>query len=312
MIRPVHDRQPKRPGAGSVGTVPVVETGTALAAELSRALGAISIDDAALVNPSYQAKVLADAREAAGIHFDELVESARQRLIQAPWLVIIRGLPVAVAAPILVAVSASLGELVEPYRQPWSRVIRQIVPSRDRAVDGRALNEFLHTDSTDWARPNDYTCLFCVRPDQAHDGVSRLLDVATLLDELSTEPAARVVSRLAGDPVPWRVADEPGGGVHWEPPLHLDSLRIRWLRYTITLSHDDGLATIADDTLSDLALFEQLVEACRGTSSLRLWAGDLLLIDNTRSLHARTPIADPSRSTRELLRTKVMRRETGQ
>lgn len=295
---------------GSV-TVPVVEIPAALATEFRRVLGAVSIDDAALASPPYQARVLADVREAAGVHFDELVESAGQRLVEAPWLVIVRGLPVAVAAPILVAVSASLGELVEPYRQPWSRVIRQIVPSRDRAVEGRVLNEFLHTDGTDWAHPNDYTCLFCVRPDQANDGVSRLLDVATLLDELSIEPAARVVSRLAGNPVPWRVADELGGGVHWEPPLHLSSARVRWLRYTITLSHDDGLATITDDTLSDLARFEQLVEACRGTSSLRLEAGDLLLIDNTRSLHARTPIADPSRSTRELLRTKVVKRETG-
>lgn len=294
---------------GSVGTLPVVETPPALAADLRRGLAGLPIDDAALANPSYQEQVLADVREAAGVHFDEMVEGACRRFDESPWLVIVRGLPVVVAVPILVAFSASLGELVEPYRQPWSRVIRQIVPSRDRAVDGRVLNELLHTDGTDWVRPNDYTCLFCVRPDQAQDGVSRLLDAATLLDELSTEPAAGVVRRLADNPLPWRIADELGGGVHWEPALDLDSPRIRWLRYTIAMSRDDGLATIAEDTLDDLARFEELVEVCQGATWLRLEAGDLLLIDNARSLHARTPIADPARSTRELLRTKVIRPE---
>jgi hypothetical protein len=293
-----------------MSAIPVLETEATLAMELRRAFDAMAIDDTALASPAYQAKVLADVREAAGDGFDELIENLRQWLLEAPWIVIVRGLPVAVATPILVAVSASLGELVEPYRQPWSRVIRHIVPSRDRAIEGRVLNELLHTDGTDWVRPNDYTCLFCVRrPDRAQDGVSRLLDAATLLDELSSEPAARIVSRLADEPMPWRVADELGGGVHWEPPLQLNPPQIRWLRYTITLSHDDGLAKIAEETLSDLAHFEHLVEGCRRTTSLRLDAGDLLLIDNTRSLHARTPIADPLGSTRELLRTKVMRRE---
>lgn len=315
MIRPEQDQRSKTRAARSrhqisaPGVVPVLATGAALATDLRRVLATVSIDDTALARPANQASLLAEVQEAAGAGFEELVEIAHERLNRAPWLVIIRGLPVAVAAPILVAVSASLGELVEPYRRPWSRVIRQIVPSRDRAVEGRVLNEFLHTDGTDWVRPNDYTCLFCVRPDEAHDGVSRLLDAATLLDELSSEPAAQVVSRLAGNPVPWRVADELGGGVHWEPALHLHSPRIRWLRHTITLSHDDGLTTIAEDTLDDLARFEELVEACRGVIWLRLEAGDLLLIDNARSLHARTPIADPARSSRELLRTKVMRRE---
>ena len=293
------------------GTVPVLDIGPARAAQLGDSFKHLNIDDEVLHDPGYQQTIVETVREYAGASFDDLVDQAHERLAEPPWFLIVRGLPAEHATPILVAVSATLGVLVEPYRQPWSRVVRHIVPSRDRAVDGRVLNEFMHTDGTDWAQPNDYTCLFCVRPDQSQDGESRLLDVATLLDEVSAAPDRQVIERLASQTVPWRVADELGGGVHWESPIDPAAPHIRWLRYTVMLSHEEGLAPLPEDAVRDLLAFEQLVENCRGIARTRLRAGDLLLIDNGRSLHARTAIRDPAGSTRELRRTKVRRNEGG-
>jgi alpha-ketoglutarate-dependent taurine dioxygenase len=294
-------------GVTGHAAVPLVSVRPTQAAQLSGSLATFEVDDEALSEPAYQETILASVREAAGASFDDLAEEAGKRLAEPPWFLTIRGLPAERATPLLVAVSATLGTLVEPYRQPWSRVVRHIVPSRDRAVDGRVLNEFLHTDGTDWAQPNDYTCLFCVRPDQSQDGESRLLDVATLLDEAAAAPNARLAERLASRAVPWRIADELGGGVHWEPAINIAAPHVRWLRYTVTLSHEDGIALLPDDELKDLLAFEQLVENCRGVLRTRLQEGDLLLIDNGRSLHARTPIRNPAASTRELRRTKVLR-----
>lgn len=291
------------------GGVPLLSIRPAQFTQLSYSLALIEVDDRELTNPAYQEAILAEVQEAAGAAFDDLAQEAGKRMADPPWFLIVRGLPASRATPLLVAVSAALGRLVEPYGQPWSRVVRHIVPSRDRTVDGRVLNEFLHTDGTDWIRPNDYTCLFCVRPDQSRDGESLLLDVATLLDEMTAEPAAGVVHRLASQAVPWRIADELGGGVHWEPPIDLAAQHIRWLRYTVTLSGKEGLASLPADTANDLLAFEQAVGNCRGVARMQLQAGDLLLLDNGRSLHARAAIRDPAGSARELLRTKVMRRE---
>jgi Taurine catabolism dioxygenase TauD, TfdA family len=289
------------------GGIPILDVSQAESALFDSSLAAVDIDDAALFKVTYQADLLAQVQEAAGDVFGDLADRVSHRLAEPPWFLIVRGLPAARATPILVAMSAHLGEMVEPYRQPWSRVVRHIVPSRDRVVDGRVLNEFLHTDGTDWPRPNDYTCLFCVRPDQRQDGESRLLDMSTLLDNLTSPSAMRLVERLATEPVPWRVADELGGGAHWEPVLDLASPGIRWLRYTIVLCGEEEIAPLSKDLLDDLLAFEQLVENCGGTAHTRLQAGDLMLIDNSRALHARTPIRDSAQSTRELRRTKVMR-----
>jgi alpha-ketoglutarate-dependent taurine dioxygenase len=290
------------------GALPIVSVHRAEAAHLDDSLASMELDEEALHDPRYQEIVLEGVRDAVGSGFDETLEAAAKLLAERPWFVVVRGMPPARATLILVAIGSMLGELVEPYRQPWSRVVRHIVPGRDRAVDGRVLNEYLHTDGTDWVQPNDYTCLFCVRPDQSDDGESRLLDALTLLNEAAESPDRDLVSRLATAALPWRVADELGGGVHWQPAIDLAEPSVRWLRYTVDLSLAEGLASLPKQTRDDVHAFERLVESCRGAVRTRLQAGDVLLVDNRRSLHARTAIADPAQSDRELLRVKVMRK----
>jgi len=125
----------------------------AQAAQLRESLESVDIEDSALNDSAYQQAILARVKEVAGASFDDLAGQATSRLAEPPWFVLIRGLPPIRATPILVAVSAALGLLVEPYRQPWSRVVRHVLPSRDRVIDGRVLNEDLHTDGTDWPSP---------------------------------------------------------------------------------------------------------------------------------------------------------------
>jgi hypothetical protein len=294
-------------GSGIQG-LPTIITPSGQAAAVGAIVGSFEIDDAALTDVAYQQSLVARAKGEVGAAFEDLVGQVGEHLARPPWHVVVRGLPVEQATSILVVISATLGELVEPYRQPWSRVVRRIQPRRDRMVDGRALNEHLHTDGTDWPQPNDYTCLFCVRPDEWGEGVSLMLDVATLLHELSSRQVASLLDRLVARPAPWRVADELGGGVHWAPVLRRDPDGIRWLHHTITSSWVDGLVDVDDEMVEDLRRFEEAVETCAGITRLMLHAGDLLILDNLRCLHARTALAHPDRSSRELRRTKVMRR----
>lgn len=292
--------------------LPIFDVSRPNAAAIASALSSLKVDDASLTDIGYQSVILAEAYKAAGAALRELAAEARERLQVAPWCVVLRGLPAERATQILVTISATLGRLVEPYRQPWSQVVRHIVPSHDRAVDGRVLNEFLHTDGTDWVQPNDYTCLFCVRPDRLGGGESRLLDVDTLFNELARGAHAKLMDRLADRPIPWRIAEELGGGVHWAPAIQLAPRRIRWLRFTAMLSCQDGLASLESDVADDLQEFERLIEHCPGLFRTNLESGDLLLIDNARCLHARTPIVAARDSSRELRRTKIMITEAPQ
>lgn len=255
-----------------------------------------------------QQLALRDAvRATIPVLFDEIEGQIKNRLLTPPYLALVRGLPGDMATPLLVAFSCGLGELVEPYRRPWSRVVRHILPATDRAVDGKTLNEFLHTDGTDWAIPNDYTCLFCVRPDQSDGGRSRLLNVNSLIDELADSGQRELLERLASEPMPWRIAEELGGGVYWQPVLAHDPHRVRWLRYTVMLALREGLANITSEQQHLLLAFERRIEASHSIVDIALLGGDMLLIDNRRCLHARTPVADPLTSRRELRRTKVAR-----
>jgi Taurine catabolism dioxygenase TauD, TfdA family len=289
---------------GSESVVHVTQAQSRAIADATRHVG---FDDAALRQVARQREFVDGVRGRAGPAVDDLVLEMRRRLAAKPWFTVARGLPAEQASGVLVALSARFGEIVEPYNQPWSRMVRHIIPATDKHGGSRTLNEFLHTDGTDWVRPNDYTCLLCVHPDNGGGGRSLLLDIDAIVSEAED---LGVLGDLTTQPVPWRVADELGGGVHWEPVVRDgNDPVIRWLRYTVAKSWEDGLAHPDPGLHYLLDRFERLIEGSRAAFGFMLRAGDVLVVDNARCLHARSAIMDPARSARELRRTKVIRRD---
>lgn len=166
------------------------------------------------------------------------------------------------------------------------------------------LNERLHTDGTNWPEPNDLTCLLCVRPDSDGGGRSRLLSIEAIADLVESQRAS--VRRAVQAELPWAVAEELGGGVVAASVLSADGAR--WLRFTI----GEAVRRLADEgsvppgqTLVALGVFEAALETAPGVLEFDLFPGDLLLVDNTQCLHARTAVPNPRASDRLLLRTKV-------
>lgn len=278
----------------------------ALAAALRKAAEKTTVDDSELAKVEYQAEVADAMDHLSGSGITELAEAVQSALERRPWMVLLRGLPPEAAMAVLVAVSARLGTLVEPYRESWSRFVRSITPPKDRAVEGKFLNEFLHTDGTDWPTPNDLTCLFCVTPG-AEGGLSRLTDVETVIDAVESSPNAKQAMEVATMNLPWRLSGAFGSSVHHDSILDLEQGTIRWLRYGVTASAEVDDALVTPEILGGTQTFERIVEGIEDVSVFGLEAGDLLILDNTRCLHARTGFADAARSNRELLRTKVVR-----
>ncbi|QUQ68822.1 hypothetical protein [Kutzneria sp. CA-103260] len=108
--------------------------------------------------------------------FAAFVDEIRAILARPPHFAWIRNIPLVQPTVFFVTLADALGSFVEPYRAAWARTMRELRPATDAAREGYGvLNENLHTDGTDWLRPNDLTCLFSVSPDQNGDGRSLLL-----------------------------------------------------------------------------------------------------------------------------------------
>lgn len=233
--------------------------------------------------------------------WDNVLAEVRRCLSAPPHFAIIRGLPVDPAVPVLLGALAGLADPVEPYHTEWSRLVRRIrVDRADTVQPGYgALDEALHTDSSDWPDPNELTCLLCLRPDAAGGGATRLLPREALVQTLN-EHAPGIAELLERTAVPWAVAEDLGGGVVRRAIL---GGGVRWLRYGV----DAGIKAdgVPAEVREAIATLHDVVEHHAPVVEFDLASGDLLVVNNRQCLHARTAVANPLTSDRELLRIKA-------
>ena len=140
----------------------------------------------------------------------------------------------------------------------------------------------------------------------AGGGRSRVLDVATLRREIGERVGSDAVQRLEREPVPWQIADYLGGGVVWRPILGPST--VRWRRYTIDAARE---ATELSDSMTEiLDSLDELITRSDRVFDFLMEEGELLFMDNRRTLHSRTPIhGDRQTSERLMLRSWIQSRE---
>jgi len=261
--------------------------------------------DKQLRNVEIQSFIRSAIRSACKDGFDSIVAEIREKLDQIPYCVCLKGLKFDKNYSLYIALSTALGNAIEPYNQPWSKLIHHLQPAIEwKGTILDTLNENLHTDGTNWLHPNDFTCLLCIRPDQYGGARSRILDRDSILNELRDKFGKKVVNILHNDPVPWRIADEITGGVVWLPVL--TSSTVRWMRYTIDKAIEEGKLDPLPRRIREAVDAMDNVTAKSGNIiDFMLNAGELLIIDNKRSLHARSAYLDPRSSERLVLRLKI-------
>jgi len=284
-----------------------ISTSTSLARELFRTVAKLKPAlDKDLYDPHLQRSIREAIRAQTTDGFDWLVEEIRLRLVEPPYFAYVSGLQFDKANLLLVGLTGAFGDVVDPYNQAWSRLVRYIRPSTDRAVPSLGvLNENLHTDGTDWCCPNDLTCLLCVRQDQNGGGRSQMMDLPSVKLEVETQIGRHAVDVMCDKSTPWRIADELGGGIFRAPVLGAEE--IRWLHYTIRSAVDCGLAQLSEDTAQMLQAVNEALAKTSNAIHFLAEPGSLVLINNKRCLHARTAISTPRLSERLVLRTKVQR-----
>lgn len=239
--------------------------------------------------------------------FADVTARIEMRLRQPPFAVVVRGLEHDEHHLLFLALVRRFGVAIAgPYDPPRGQLIHRIQPATDiRATRGvRHESERLHTDCADWRDPAQYLAMVCVRPDLGGGGRSRLLDAPGLrrtLGETLDDDAIRWLERT---PLPWRLADHLGRGVVRRPVLSPSSMC--WRRYTI----DAGLQEAGEQlSTRETAILDDVDTAvCEAPDVIefQLEAGDMLLADNLRALHSRTPLsAHSSASDRLMLRSWI-------
>ena len=89
----------------------------------------------------------------------------------------------------------------------------------------------------------------------------------------------------------------------WRPVLSEDS--VCWRRYTIELAVNSIGIQLSPTMIAALDSLEKIVSDTPGTLDFLMRDGDLLFVDNHKTLHARTPLANPLVSDRLMIRSWV-------
>ncbi len=272
----------------------VISVSSSLASDLNAAAATLpDYENYEYYDEDLQYRVFDHIRQGCKDGFGWLTESIRTRIQLAPYCVVVKGLSFDHGYALLVALNRAFGRLVaRHYDQttPRAQLIHHIQPGTDKiAGSGKLkLSEFLHVDGAERPIPFRYLSMLCIRPDAHGGGRSALLDIDAVRKLVSESDDRSLLHFVQEQQVPWLLGDYVGGGVAWSPILQPDKLR--WRRYTI----DDALE-LPDVSLSDMMLrqldaFEALVANAEDKIEFSMGAQELLIIDNWRCLHARTPI----------------------
>lgn len=283
-----------------------------LASELLRAAERLPLyDNKEFYSTALQQFVLDSIRSSNPDGFDELINSIKERLAQRPYCALVSGLDFDNGNRLFVAINRAFGELVaRPYEKPRAQLVHYIQPNTDiPSAQGGTESERLHTDTADWETPVELISMICVNADRAGGGRSRILDVDTARIEVREQLGADALELLENKPVPWQLAPYFGGGVKWRPVLTRETMC--WRRYTINLALASEGATLSDDITRALDGFEHVVTRTTGTVDFLMNEGELLFSDNTRTIHARTPLADPATSNRLMIRSWIRTSRNG-
>ncbi|MEO3812670.1 TauD/TfdA family dioxygenase [Sphaerisporangium sp. B11E5] len=179
-------------------------------------------------------------------------------------------------------------------REIWTVAPRTTRPGATFSM--RAGGAAFHTDAQYHSRPEDVICLFVVRP-AADGGDTMLLTARDVVATLRRDPAGETALERLAQPVwTWTPPDvfsrKAAAAVPPMPVLPGDGT-VRWRR--------DNLGPLCPPQAQAATVLESGLRRAPATR-LSQNPGDVIVIDNRRTLHGRTPFTDPER---RLLRVRL-------
>jgi len=203
--------------------------------------------------------------------------------------VVITGLPFDENDRLSIGLASFIGEPVIQNNKNGG-IIRTVKP-----LEGRNNYEnFPHTDSVYWPKPNDLVTLQCVEEDQMGGGKSRIVPLETLLEKLKSEDTS-LISKLFNHKYPFPLDPKYGKtGMYWKTILTKSKYNgknynyVRFGRLYIERSIKNYKINILNTNIDTLLTFEEIAKKIGKKSQFLLKKGEWLIFDNKRALHSKT------------------------
>ncbi|RDJ97512.1 TauD/TfdA family dioxygenase [Paraburkholderia lacunae] len=183
-------------------------------------------------------------------------------------------------------ISAALGKATGYRENRAGSVLQDVYPIRDAHV--LTANNYqtelrYHTEMAYHVEQPDYLVIGCSRADHAHVARTLIASVRKVARQLD-EDHRRLLRSV---PLPWHVDLAFRGGTDPDPVTHLLLLTEDddVLRYDRALIRPSEAGQAREALLAFSAAVDHLA------SSIRLRPGDIIIVDNYRTAHARTPFA---------------------
>ncbi|MBC2873789.1 MULTISPECIES: TauD/TfdA family dioxygenase [Streptomyces] len=185
--------------------------------------------------------------------------------------------------------TALLAEVATPFqpfrRWPLWKTIGTDLAAKPGMSTGIGYNAF-HMDLVNVHRPPDFTVLLCVRPDPLGAGASIVSDARAAVSRLA--PATR---SLLEEPV-YRYGSffelsDVGEEYAPFPVLDNEPAEVGFVRFSAKMLTESDLSEAHTHAAKELA-----AELIAGQVTFTLQRGDVLIVNQHRSLHGREPLAD--------------------
>ncbi|MFI6498164.1 TauD/TfdA family dioxygenase [Nonomuraea typhae] len=222
------------------------------------------------------------------------IQSAKHDLARQGWAVLRTGRRFADGDTIdEKAVLDLAGRFGVPSSRDGGREIWPVRPTRTdpaATLSERAGAAGFHTDAAYRPDPEPVICMFVIRP-AADGGRTLLLGATAVAAELRRHAlGARLLDTLAAPEWRWRVPEVFGGApAGLSPPAAVlpGDGTIRW--------RADNLAGLTCEQRRVASWFARLLKVLPQTVTLDHRPGDVIIIDNHRTMHARAWFRDPRR-----------------
>lgn len=178
---------------------------------------------------------------------------------------------------------------------PVWRVTPQKTDGRMPTFSELAMEAPYHSDSSFSENPEDYVALLMVHKADT-GGDSLVFSVEKILSELAKTPEGRrCIEALSTHALPFKVPEAflgAGSPVVWKKIFEGDNIRYRFDCIKAGLK---SYPEVSAEVLWALNYFEIFLKTSQEPTQLTLEAGDILVVDNKKFLHARTGFSDLKR-----------------
>lgn len=182
-----------------------------------------------------------------------------------------------------------LGDAVSYAQEKHGALFQQIHPIRtdqkQQTSGSSAVHLMFHTETAFHPERPDYLALYCLRAD--HEGVAETIytSVGNLLPVLDDSTVETLMTPSFRTGVDFSFGGTPG-----EDPMGVDLPVLSGNRSDLTMVYDEDLMRgTVDEASYALALLREAVYSTM--KGVRLRPGDLLFLDNQRTVHGRTAFA---------------------